>query len=147
MRSLLIAAAAVGAVIGVASRDQRPFVREDVIVSKVDDLWLQATSLGVDADRWPRVSFRALEGEYARTRCNSGGHPEITVDTQHIPTEFFARTFVVPHEMAHVMVCLERPGAEPHGQEWHDWVIRLVPRTDAEEILALQEALDGRRDE
>ncbi len=116
------------------------------VVAAVDDLWLQALELGADGNRWPEVVFETWpEQDLARTRCERP-RPVIAVNARLLGAyDWYFREYGVPHELAHVMVCLDGSPDDrrvAHGDAWADWVIRLVPRDRADEILAEQGRLE-----
>lgn len=111
-------------------------------ISAVDDAWLRATHAGADPDLWPEVRFAdSLGSRIAETRC-SYPRATITFSLEHLERFWpIVEAVVAPHEIAHVLVCLD--GADsvldnPHGEEWASWVRRLVPRDQAEEIISAE---------
>lgn len=144
--TLLALVAVVGGVLlakvmGAGAREREARLQADVVAA-VDDLWLQALDLGADRNRWPEVVFETWpENDLARTRCERP-RPVIAVNARLLGAyDWYFREYGVPHELAHVMVCLDGSPDDwraQHGDAWADWVRRLVPRDRAEEILAEQ---------
>jgi hypothetical protein len=118
---------------------------ERALTVAVDDLWLQALDLGVDPNRWPEVRFEPLDaGRMAETHC--GRRPAIVFNTAKLEQRWYLTELAVPHELAHVLVCLDGGvtwGAEPHGPAWERRVRDLLPHERAEEVLAEERALES----
>ena len=123
--------------------DERTALQDqNAFVSAVDDLWFQALHLGADQERWPEVVFAEnLVDVLARTRCERP-RPIIEINARLLSQyRWYYQNLTVPHEMAHVMVCLAGSPddwRDHHGDAWAGWVRLLVPRERAEEVLAEQ---------
>lgn len=139
-----LAAAAIALTVALETREPRmPSAARDRLTSAVDDLWLQAVYLGADRNRYPEVSFAPTEpGILAKTRCTRP-RPVITFASNIAGAEQDMLYAAIPHEMAHVMVCLDGDPNEwkdQHGTAWQGWLQRLVPREQAEDIIEIQAA-------
>jgi hypothetical protein len=140
-------AVTLGVVIGLAGALKRGAAaaedrERNAFISAVDDLWLQALKDGANRHRWPDIQFAEdLGADLARTRCRPT-RPIIDVNLKHLVEYSWAyRELVAPHELAHVMVCLDgdpTAWSDGHGEAWQNWVRRLVPADRAEEVLAEQ---------
>lgn len=113
------------------------------VISSVDDIWQQALYLGVNPNRFPRVTFEPLgDDRIAVTRCDT--QPVLAFNAAYVDgrrDEWVLLTFAVPHELAHALVCIDGDVTgwrEQHGAAWADWVRRLVPREQADDIIELE---------
>jgi hypothetical protein len=83
--------------------------------------------------------------KFAQTRCERP-RPVIEFDAALTADHpWYAQNLAVPHEMAHVLVCLDgdpTAWADEHGEAWQAAVRSLLPRDEAEMVLAEQAALE-----
>jgi hypothetical protein len=117
------------------------------IFAAVDAHWHSARALGAPDELRPLVLFvRGGCGEdcsdapLAETSCIEP-NPVIEIDERAFEADLldWTVTYAIPHEMAHVLVCIEEGGlTRPHGERWRSAVRRLAPGL-AEKILHYQE--------
>lgn len=151
----LVGAALVGAMLYThiqASAEQHAAANRNMLINAVDDLWLQAAERGANPNRWPEVEFvdDLDANKLAITRC-SYPQPTIVFNEPLIAKRRWTfEHWTVPHEMAHVLVCLDgnaQHWAEQHGEGWQEKVRLLLPHDEAEDILAEQAVVDSRGDD
>lgn len=128
----------------------RAELERQALVNAVDDLWLQAVNLGKNRRRYPIIYFSDSLGDALAMTVCARPNPEITFNEPLIRQyRWYMHNLTVPHEMGHVLVCLEdgpKP-LDPHGQEWADAVRVLVAHDEAEDIIAEQAKVDPPNEE
>lgn len=127
-------------------RAHGPEREETAIFAVVERLWQEAVVLGYDPDRKPMIAFVDDDTTpLAQTECLSP-RPVIDVNRRYLAkAPQFVGGVAIPHEMAHVLVCLggsREEWAQVHGPAWERAVRLLVERDAATDLITLQHTLD-----
>jgi hypothetical protein len=95
----------------------------------------------------PAVEFIEDAAEFAVTECV--GEPSIIFDRERSSKDpEFAVLFAVPHELAHVLVCLDRDvqgWKDGHGESWERWLAMIADDETARAVMEFEATVTRER--